>query len=304
MENKTILFGGSGLLGPVILEKFPDIVSVGRTPPPSYIKNAHVSINSLDELDKIDSLEFDSVIFLIGSSDHHLINSHPTMGIDYNVVLLKKALNYFKTRNIKKFICFTTILLYKARDSMLPCNESHPINPYVNDYVFSKHLSEEVIRFYKDSVPSIIMRCSNIYGPTRLVRPDLIPTLIQDSYSCDSVSVWNKKPQRDFIYLEDAADAIVSLIDTDYTGIVNLGTGATTSVDEISNIIEKLSGKKVVDLEKKVKGPMYFQCDTTLLYDLTGWKPKYTLDQGIEKTYKRMGVWKNENLWPNKVMTS
>ena len=105
MENKTILFGGSGLLGPVILEKFPDIVSVGRTPPPSYIKNAHVSINSLDELDKIDSLEFDSVIFLIGSSDHHLINSHPTMGIDYNVVLLKKALNYFKTRNIKKFFC-------------------------------------------------------------------------------------------------------------------------------------------------------------------------------------------------------
>ncbi len=48
MKNKTILFGGSGLLGPVILEKFPDIVSVGRTPPPSYIKNVHISINSLD----------------------------------------------------------------------------------------------------------------------------------------------------------------------------------------------------------------------------------------------------------------
>src|SRR3989338_7688310 len=65
MNSKTILFGGSGFLGPIILEKYPNIISVGRTPPPSYVKNMHIPIN-MDHLEALDSLEFDKVIFVIG----------------------------------------------------------------------------------------------------------------------------------------------------------------------------------------------------------------------------------------------
>ncbi|MDP3793705.1 MAG: hypothetical protein Q8R07_03045, partial [Candidatus Uhrbacteria bacterium] len=84
MNSKTILFGGSGLLGPIILEKYPDIISVGRSPLPDYIKNKHISIPDLNDLSVLDSLDFDKVIFLIGSSNHHQINTLACMGIDYN----------------------------------------------------------------------------------------------------------------------------------------------------------------------------------------------------------------------------
>ena len=286
--SKTILFGGSGFLGPVILNKNPDIISIGRTKPPSEIKNEHIYLKSLDNLQSLDSIEFDKVIFLIGSSNHHEINKSITMGLDYNLYPTKKILNYLSKRKIKKFISFSSILLYDVNKIKLPVDEKQNINPFVNDYVFSKYLSEEVVKFFYNKVPSIIIRLSNVYGYTRLIRPDFVPALIQKSLSDKEIKIWNDKPKRDFIYSEDASDAIIKLLDTDYTGILNLGTGTMNSCSEIVSIIEKLSGKKVISENKKVWGPMEFNSDITLLRKLTNWKPKHSLEEGLEKTYNIM----------------
>ena len=288
----TLLFGGSGFLGPIILEKYPDIISIGRSPIAPHLKNKHISLSNLDNLTALDSMDFDKVIFLIGSSNHHVINTEPSMGIEYNVLPLKKILFYLKTRKIKKFICFSTILLYDVKKMKLPVDETQPINPYVNDYVFSKYLSEELIKFYSDKTPSIVVRFSNIYGPTKLIRPDLVPTMIQKALSKEEVTVWNTKPVRDFLYTPDAADAIVKLLDTDYVGPINLGTGKSVSVGRIVKIIEDLSGKKIKDLDQPVSGPMNFVCDISLIKKLTGWEPKYSIEEGLRETYEIMKQYK------------
>ena len=290
--SQTVLLGGSGFLGPIILEKYPDIVSIGRSPIASHLKNKHISFSSLDDLTVLDSVDFDKVIFLIGSSNHHVINTKPSMGIDYNVLPLKKILFYLQKRKIKKFICFSTILLYDVNKMKLPVNETQPINPYINDYVFSKYLSEELIKFYSDKIPAIIVRFSNIYGPTKLVRPDLVPTMIQKALSREEVTVWNTKPVRDFLYTADAADAIVKLLDTNYIGPINLGTGKSVSVGRIAEIIGDLSGKKIKDLDKVVSGPMNFVCDISRVKILTGWKPKYSIEEGLGETYEIMKQYK------------
>jgi len=290
--SKTILFGGSGFLGPIILEKYPDIISIGRSPIPADLKNKHIVLDNLDDFAAIDHIDFDKVIFLIGSSNHHVINTKPSMGIEYNVLPLKKILFYLQKRKIEKFICFSTILLYDVKRMKLPVDETQSINPYVNDYVFSKYLSEELVKFYSDKIPSIIVRFSNIYGPTRLIRPDLVPTLIQKALSLNEVTVWNTKPVRDFLYIADAADAIIKLLDTSYTGVVNLGTGKSVSVARIVDIIEELSGKKIKNLDKPVSGPMNFICDISLVKKLTGWKPRYSIEEGLRETYGTMRQYK------------
>lgn len=296
MNPKTILFGGSGFLGPIILEKYPDIVSVGRTPPPSYVTNKHIPID-MDHLEVLDTLDFDKVIFVIGNSNHHEINAKPAMGLERNVLPLKKILFYLQKRKIKKLICFSTILLYDVNKLTLPVDETQPTDPYINDYVFSKYLSEEVVRFYEGKVPVIIVRFSNIYGPSKLIRPDVVPTLVQNCLSPNEVSVWSKKPVRDFLFLEDAAEAIVALLDIEYTGVVNLGTGSSISIGDITDILEKLSGKKVVDLGKDVSGPMNFRTDISKVTELTGWTPKHTLAEGLQITYERMQGWASECRW-------
>lgn len=286
--SNTLLFGGSGFFGPVILEKNEKIISVGRTKLPNHLKNKHVNLNSLDNLSILDQIDFDKVIFLIGSSNHHEINLKPTMGIDFNVYPLMKILSYLKNRNIKKFICFTTILLYDQKKMTLPVDETQLIDPYLNDYVFSKYLSEEIIKLYEKYVPSIVVRLSNIYGYTKLKRPDLVPTIMQDIFSKKNVSIWSDLPKRDFIFTEDAADAVLKLIDVDFTGVLNMGTGKMNSIKRITEIIENLSGKKIISENKDVSGPLEFITDISKIKKITGWAPKHNLEEGLTKTFNIM----------------
>tara|TARA_B100000787_G_C16193129_1_gene298811 strand:+ start:33 stop:560 length:528 start_codon:yes stop_codon:yes gene_type:complete len=170
----------------------------------------------------------------------------------------------------------------------LPVSENQPINPYINDYVFSKFLSEQIVHFYKDLIPSIIIRLSNIYGYTKLRRPDLVPTIMQDIFLKDNVTIWSDIPKRDFIFTEDAADAVLKLLNVDYTGTLNLGTGKMNSIKEITSIIESLSGKKIISENKDVSGPLEFSTDISKIKEITGWSPQYTLEEGLKKTYNIM----------------
>ena len=297
--TNTLLFGGSGFFGPVILSKNPNIISVGRTKPPKECINLHIQLNSLNDLHILDDLEFDKVIFLIGSSNHHEINEKTDMGLDLNVYPLNKALSYFSKRKLKKFICFTTILLYDQKKLSLPVGENQNINPYVNKYVFSKYLSEQIINFYSNKIPSIIVRLSNIYGYTRLRRPDLIPTIMQDIFEKEITTIWNDSPKRDFIFTEDAADAVLKLIESDYTGIINLGSGKMSSLKEICKIIRELSGKKIISENKKVSGPMEFNTDISKIKQITGWDPKYDIKSGLSKTFNIMKSYQEEKNFKN-----
>ena len=286
--SKTILLGGSGFLGPVILSKDPEIISIGRSPIDLELKNKHYDLKSLDDLSLLDDIDFDKVIFLVGSSNHHEINNKITMGIDYNVYPIQKILKYLSKRKISKFICFTSMLLYDQKKLSNPVDEKQIINPYINDYVFSKYLSEEIVKFYENQVPSIVIRLSNIYGYTKLIRPDLVPTLMQNVLTSDNATIWNGKPKRDFIFTEDAADATLKLLDTNFKGIVNLGTGEMNAIKTITSLVEDLSGKKIKSLNKPVSGPMELKVDTTLLKKLIKWDPKFSLKEGLAKTYEIM----------------
>jgi len=287
MKN-TILFGGSGFFGPIILKKYPKIISIGRTKPPKELKNKHIQIKNLDNLKKLDSINFDKVIFLIGSSNHHIINKDINLGIKYNFEPLIKIMEYLKNRKIKKFICFTTILLYKNEKPGKSVSEKNKTNPYKNNYIFSKHLMEEVVNFYKKSVPSIVVRLCNIYGYSKLKRPDLVPTIMQDIFKKKKIFVWNTKPIRDFIFAEDAADAVVKLVNSNYTGLVNVGTGKSYPVETLTNIISNVSKKNISSKNKKVSGPYKFLTNINLLKKITKWKTKYTLKEGLVKTYNVM----------------
>ena len=286
--KKTILFGGSGFFGPILLKKYPNIISVGRTKPPKEVKNTHINISNLNNLKKLDKIDFDKVIFLIGSSNHHIINKNINIGIKYNFTPMIKIMEYLKNRKLKKFICFTTILLYQNNRPNKKVSEKNKINPYKNNYIFSKYLLEEVVNFYKDKIPSIVVRLSNIYGYSKLKRPDLIPTLMQKIFKKKKIYVWNNKPIRDFIFAEDAADAVVKLLNSNFTGSINLGSGQSNSVKKLTDIISKYSKKKIVSLNKNVSGPYKFLTDISLLKKITKWKPKYPVEKGLLKTYKIM----------------
>ena len=290
--KKIALFGPSGFLGPSILEQYPEILAVGRTPPPKYVKNNFINLPNFDSMKILDKYDFDRVIFLIGNSNHYMLNKNPlSLSLEYNCIPLQKALTYFCKRKIKKFISFSGALIYGNKNLDLPVKEDHKIEKFQNNYLFSKYVAEEISTHFRNQVPTINVRLSNIYGPTKLTRPDVIHSLMKKTFDKTPITVWNKSPQRDFLYTKDAAEAITKLLFTDYVGNVNLGSGKLRSVKDVCKIISKLSNKPIKDLKKTVNGQGKFVFDISFINQLTGWEPKYSLEDGLKATYERMKLW-------------
>jgi nucleoside-diphosphate-sugar epimerase len=286
----TLLFGGSGFLGPYILERSPAMISVGRTPPPTA--NMHVHVDSLADLAAIDEIPFDKVVFIVGNTDHHgmereVIPPGEPTAFDYHLTPLLQAMEQLKRYPITKVIHFSTILLYDEKQISLPVSEHAPIDPYKNRYVLSKYLAEEACKFYARWLPIVNVRFSNLYGPTPLKRHDLIHVLVNQLLDEGRGVVWSAKPERDFIYVEDAAEAIIHLLDADYTGTLNLGTGVMTSVGTIVELLAELSGCPIEVLDKPVEGPLRFQCDLTTLERIIDWRPQYPVAEGVRRTWER-----------------
>lgn len=295
MKNKTILIGPTGFLGPAFLKMDPSIIAVGRSLLPDYLSNELVEIGSDLNFTPLDKVDFDNVIFLIGSSEHKMLNSHPTMAIEKNVLALASFLEYLKksNRKINKIINFTTMLQYDSLKMSIPCGEDQPRNPYVNNYVMSKYVSELITGQYRDLFSIIDIRISNVYGPTSLYRPDIVPSLIWSLLENGEASVWNKSPKRDFIFVEDAVDAVLKLLGTSYSGPVNLGSGVSSSVEELCSCLETISGISISNEDIPVAGHMEFCQDISLIKSLIDWAPKFDLQTGLEKTFSEMKFFYN-----------
>ena len=87
----------------------------------------------MNDLSKLDEIKISKVIFLIGNSNHHNLNkSTVEKSLNYNLTPLKKALDYFSNRRLKKFISFSGALVYDEHKLKHPCKEHSPLNHLKN----------------------------------------------------------------------------------------------------------------------------------------------------------------------------
>ena len=295
LGEETILFGGSGFLGQQILRNSPKMVSVGRRKPPT--PNRHVSVESLTDLSPLRRVPFRRVIYAIGNSDRPTMQKErhqpgePTP-FDHHVIPLIQTLERLMHHGITKFVHCSTILLYDDRRMTLPVSEDAPLAPYRDKYVVSKYLAEELCAFYSRWIPIVNLRLANMYGPAEYTRFDVIHVLIRQLLDKGRADVQSTKPERDFIYVEDVADAVMRILGSDYTGTLNVGTGTMASVGRITEILERISGCTIRDLDGPVAGPMQFQCDVSRLRKLIDWRPRYSIEEGVTRTFEMMKLWR------------
>ena len=144
---------------------------------------------------------------------------------------------------------------------------------------------------------------TNLYGPNdnfNLETSHVLPALLRKFHEAkveekESVTIWGTgKPLREFMYVEDLADAIVFMMeiinakDLYENGIthLNAGTGKDISISDLANLIAEITefkGKIVYDSSKPDGTPRKLM-DVTRLNNL-GWKYKTELQDGITKTY-------------------
>ena len=202
------------------------------------------------------------------------------------------TLEQLKERKIRKFLHFSTVLIYDEKRITLPVSENAPMIR-TRTATSAANISRRKRAGSTAMGPYHHVRLSNIYGPTPLQRFDL------DSCTHPSAAerrAWRSlehQTERDFIYVDDAAQAIARLLDADYDGTLNLGTGISTPVSTVVDLLRELSGCPIVDRDIPVKGPAKFRCDMSTLHKLIDWSPRYSIEDGVRTTWETMRAWKS-----------
>ena len=176
--------------------------------------------------------------------------------------------------------------------------DAYPANPE-DGYGWEKLFSERMCRHFLEdyNLDVKVARYHNIFGPNgtydggREKAPAALCRKIIESKinKTDKIDVWGDGEQtRSFLYIDDCVEATLKLFDSNYHGPINIGSEEKVSINEMIEKIESISGIKVkknyqLDKPKGVRGR---NSDNTLIRSQLNWDTKFTLSQGLEKTYK------------------
>jgi len=211
---------------------------------------------------------------------------------------------------VKKVFYSSSACMYPAYNQMDPlnpkCNEdsAYPAAPdseYGWEKLFSERLYLSYLRNYGLQVR--IARFHNIYGPEGTYKggkekaPAAMCRKVVEAPTKGTMEVWGDgKQTRSFLYIDDCIDAVRLLVESDFVGPVNIGSEEMISINDLARLVISLSGKEVTI--KNVPGPEGVRgrnSDNALIEAKLGWKPKFTLRQGLTETYQ----WINGQMVPS-----
>jgi nucleoside-diphosphate-sugar epimerase len=170
----------------------------------------------------------------------------------------------------------------------LPIGEDHPLDPN-NPYAFSKWMGEQACVWFAQcySMPISAIRLFNVYGPgqsTRFLIPSIVAQVLDPMVP--SVQLMDLAPRRDYLFVDDAVEALIASWPIESYSLYNVGSGASHSVGEVVAVVMEATGiSKPIDVvgEPRRNEIPDVRADCSLLASERSWTPRYTLTTGIEK---------------------
>jgi NAD dependent epimerase/dehydratase len=173
-----------------------------------------------------------------------------------------------------------------------PIDEKHPLQGQ-SPYSASKIGADKIAESYALSfnLPVVTIRPFNTYGPRQSARA-VIPTIISQALTRDEIRLGSLEPVRDLSYVKDTAQAFIKLAEAENLNgeLLNIGAGKGISIGELAQTILELMNcaKPVVQEETRVrpeKSEVFkLICDNRKALEKAGWKPQYSLRQGLAET--------------------
>ena len=230
----------------------------------------------------------DAVVHLAGRSFIPDSWNDPGDFIRGNVLGTIGAVEYCRKHGAR--LVFISSYLY-GHPEVLPIAETAPLDAK-NPYAFSKKLSEDTCRFYASAfgIGVTILRPFNVFGPGQ-AEPFLVPFILRQVKAGGPVRVKDLGPKRDYVYVDDVADAVAAAIRVrpDF-GIFNIGSGESWSVEELINLIQTMLGTDYPiesRHERRRDEVMDTVADIRKARTDLGWSPAFGLRGGLEDMFSK-----------------
>ena len=221
-----------------------------------------------------------------------------------SVLINTNLLRACKENKVKKYFFSSSACAYN-KDLQTDPNieglrekDAYPAMPE-DGYGWEKLFSERMCKhFYEDySLETRVARFHNIYGPMgtfdggREKAPAAICRKVIEAKinEKDTIDVWGDGTQtRSFLYIDDCIDAVLKLFNSDFRDPINIGSDEKVTINQLISIAESYANKNFkknyqLDKPQGVKGR---SSNNDLIKEKIGWNYKYSLKDGIEKTYK------------------
>jgi CDP-paratose synthetase len=284
---KIILTGGTGFLGRNLLKSFVndghEVIVISRRKPDSEIfRNIDFFLPDSQSINKIFTKHKDVDIVIHSATDYGRSTGFPEAVFSTNLVFPMNLLKISASNHIKYFFNIDTF--FNDKES----NYSH-----LSEYSTSKRHFQEwgnivaergIIRF-------INLKMFHLYGPDDSIEK-FIPSVIVSCLSGIDLNLTAGTQKRDFIFVEDAVSALNEIFYREMKNLpgyssYEIGTGFSTSIKEVVNIIKKLSGSNSelnFGIVPARKGEFTEAVADIKPLKSTGWAPKFSLENGLKST--------------------
>lgn len=218
-----------------------------------------------------------------------------------NMIIQNNLINTAIKNEIKDFIFLGSSCIY-PKFANQPIKEEYlltgPLEETNQWYAVAKISGVKLIEAirYQFGYNYVSLMPTNLYGPndnydlnTSHVLPALIRKFHEAKVKNIDVTLWGTgKPLRDFLHVDDLAEAVIFIMNKKKNEFLyNIGSGSEISINDLAKLIKEktnFEGKIIYD-SKFPDGTQRKILDSTKIYKL-GWKPKISLEYGVEVTYK------------------
>ncbi len=313
LNKKVLITGGGGFIGSNLAIKLVELgaeVSVMD----SKLKPYGFNLFNLDPvLDKINidysdirdrnaverNIAGQDIIFNLAAQVGEKVGEeNPFLDWDINVRGHMEVLNACKNKNKEARIIFPgSRLQYGKTNGAEIISESHPMNPLTN-YARNKVVGEEMYqKLNKEGLETVTFRIANPFGPRASINNPgycIVNWFIGRALDGKDLPIYGEGSQaRDYIFIEDLTDAmaIAGVHKNSPGNTYNLGSGQKTLFKDMAEKIVALSENNYSKInfvewpkDAKERETGNFVADISKIERELGWKPKYSLEEGLKRT--------------------
>src|SRR5579872_1408449 len=236
----------------------------------------------------------------MGGAGYIFTGEHDAAVMHNSATINLNTLEFGRKAGVKKFFYSSSACIYPERNQLDPdnpiCSEdsAYPAAPdseYGWEKLFSERLYLAYSRNYGTEVR--IARFHNIFGPEgtwtggREKSPAAICRKVAETAKGGEIEIWGDgKQTRSFLYIDECVEGVRRLVESDFTGPVNIGSEEMISINGLAEMAMEIAGKNLKI--KHVPGPLGVRgrkSDNRMIADKLGWAPRMELRDGMLKTY-------------------
>jgi nucleoside-diphosphate-sugar epimerase len=236
----------------------------------------------------------------MGGAGYIFTGEHDAEVMHNSATINLNCLHFGVKAGVGKFFYSSSACIYPEYNQTDPLNpkcsedSAYPAAPdseYGWEKLFSERLYLAHMRNYGIAVR--IARFHNIFGPEGAWRggrekaPAALCRKVAEAEDRGQIEIWGDGQQtRSFLYIDECLEGVRRLVDSDFTGPVNIGSEEMVTIDQLAGMIADIAGKRLRVVH--IPGPLGVRgrnSDNRLIRERLEWAPSRALRAGLEKTY-------------------